>query len=1730
MQVRNFSEEFIKILERIRNNDPTLIKLDLSHHRIGCEGAEVLAKVLEINMFLIEINLTYNLIKDRGAQVLFESLKENPSIIKLNLSNNHIGDESVKILSEVLRGKTSLSKIDLSHNDITNTELGNVLKINKSVTELNLSYNNLSEESAMKFGEALAENTSLSDLNLSYNNMGNEEYNIWRDGQSWKSGLESTKKLAKGLERNKFLTRLDLSYSGIGDEGAEKLAEALEKNTSLRLIKLDSNIIGDNGALKLVSGLKENVSLTFISLNKNRIGKLGIAALKKIGFNDEKNQEFRKKRNVQYFTFLIDSLIQRNSFTQFITLDLSISKLNDDELLSLASIPKAKTSITKLILSKNEFSHDGMRAVVEMLKSSKTLQLLDLSSNAIGYRPMWNAGIHYIAESLKDNKTLQELYLANTGLSEYNFATLVSCLICNPTLKFLDLSNNPSLSDKIIGELQKLVCSYVGTNKQLTIKWSDNPQLSDNLKKSYQTIGGEIVDLSNQTFSSSRWLELLNALKSNTIIKKLRFGNCQLTDKQVIALVKVLREDKIATLELLDLSNNNLTNNCIEALLTLIDLSIIPNIEGNYQIKSYWHTKIYQAINERSMKSSSEPVVEKKNNEVIDEQKNEGIEIEYKVDEKGDQSSNEPVIISPPPKPKPQYQMFPTKELMLLLKLSSDYEIEKLFSNQIDLETSGWRAWLVDKYLVKRDEAYFAFLLSNMNTSVLNHFISKTLSKTNVLFSFFGYITGKNTLTLQNILGEELGQIPEALRQLSSYLTQFISDERLDIIKLVFHLLNDKLLFEFLSDESNSPYHMEIYKICAGCNIPGMNIETVKSAFDCIKKLQKIIQDPKNKDIMQKAIDNDFKDYITVVTQLLGSDYQAFVKLISPISNLLENLKDIIPTYLEPQFSTNPQLVANLAELAFQTAGQALQLGKSNQLAQCEIDRQSYVDVFKLFEPIIDDHRVGIVDHTPKGKLLKQCQLSGLTFTSIEKESYNKEQVYCSFKTLAFVNKPFSFKEACFKDFVIENSYFENCDFDGSQYLGVNYLTNVIFTHCSFNHVRFEGRTSFNNMTIDFETAQTLLPALESALDNNAFSVRSFEGQIHLMGMNVDNEEIVIDERLKPYIKQGNTSWIKFVSKQQRISKISADANEMSPDHALLEEFLPAAKESIESKEEALIQPIEGNRDTTSWTSLVGDYLAPFIPSYIKNPFGTSQAEPNEPPKELLDPVSHLPKDDQIFSVDQYCISESEMESANKIMENKMRMIYEIREELEARIKRQEDISDSQQIELGQLAKQAKEYEIWQSYWKEKKARYDAHKEFKENKNCWAYYELMYIRLENLFTGFKSIGSGYIKTDVKGNIGKFASALSIVDLSFCPPAQAILGSIVTAMKYIDEQRLNNLIKHIGELATNKDTSKAVEYLARLLTQRYLEQINLVVDAHSEEESASRNRMIKFKDTLNEVVLNKPISTDIDRLVNFAILRLLSPLLEQSILPDRDTNSSSSSYQTLAHQLIDYVNDPLTKMEKFLGSICNAMKLHKLTTKDGKEWTLAGFYLKPGITIHHKNGQIDRYIITDGSLNTSDWKLYGFREGTVYEIKQLGGKVQRLEETVNVLAPKVTQLKKPVKKKESTYSSEMKQIVRKSDLLDLKNQAAKVPWLERLVRKQEERITRLEQMVQNTAVAVPPTNLQSTQVIDSRANNGEATSLRRSSSPLQMNSHFSVTGSITAPSFQDEEEKVQENSM
>jgi hypothetical protein len=134
---------FINNLADALKNNRTLHTLVLKSFCLMNDGTKVLAEALKTNRTLLALNLSHNWINNTGVNALVAVLKINNTLLSLNLCNNSIDSIGAKYLARSLKVNETLNWLYLDHNNIANAgvkSLIDALKINQTLQILNLDF------------------------------------------------------------------------------------------------------------------------------------------------------------------------------------------------------------------------------------------------------------------------------------------------------------------------------------------------------------------------------------------------------------------------------------------------------------------------------------------------------------------------------------------------------------------------------------------------------------------------------------------------------------------------------------------------------------------------------------------------------------------------------------------------------------------------------------------------------------------------------------------------------------------------------------------------------------------------------------------------------------------------------------------------------------------------------------------------------------------------------------------------------------------------------------------------------------------------------------------------------------------------------------------------------------------------------------------------------------------------------------------------------------------------------------------------------------------------------------------------------------------------------------------------------------------------------------------------------------------------------------------------------
>ncbi len=166
-------------------------------------------------------------VTEHNGPLLEEMLRENRTLQELDLSHNSINASGLGYIAKGLKHNTGLVKLSQEGCSVRVTEdngplLEEMLRENKTLQELVLMSNDVDSTGIVYIAEGLQHNTTLLSLSLQSGHIG-----ITAD-----NGLL----LARMLEVNSTMNKLDLRNNRISTEGLHALGEGLAVNRGLKTV------------------------------------------------------------------------------------------------------------------------------------------------------------------------------------------------------------------------------------------------------------------------------------------------------------------------------------------------------------------------------------------------------------------------------------------------------------------------------------------------------------------------------------------------------------------------------------------------------------------------------------------------------------------------------------------------------------------------------------------------------------------------------------------------------------------------------------------------------------------------------------------------------------------------------------------------------------------------------------------------------------------------------------------------------------------------------------------------------------------------------------------------------------------------------------------------------------------------------------------------------------------------------------------------------------------------------------------------------------------------------------------------------------------------------------------------------------------------------------------------------------------------------------------------------
>lgn len=232
-------------------------KVNLKYYGVSQMGFRAIAKSLKNNKHVKGLDLTDNWIYEDGCYHLGEMLMENITLKELNLFGCRIGPEGAKRIFANLHINQTLQKIDLTKNYLGDTGVDYLAKtifLGSNLTNIILSYNNLTAKALVVLTEAFKTHNKLTHLDLSWNTIvsPNAVFN-----------------LCTKLSENMLFEELILSWTSLSGLRVGKAIKTLLSDSSLKYLNLSNNKLSTVAVKQIANGLENNRSLIILDISYN---------------------------------------------------------------------------------------------------------------------------------------------------------------------------------------------------------------------------------------------------------------------------------------------------------------------------------------------------------------------------------------------------------------------------------------------------------------------------------------------------------------------------------------------------------------------------------------------------------------------------------------------------------------------------------------------------------------------------------------------------------------------------------------------------------------------------------------------------------------------------------------------------------------------------------------------------------------------------------------------------------------------------------------------------------------------------------------------------------------------------------------------------------------------------------------------------------------------------------------------------------------------------------------------------------------------------------------------------------------------------------------------------------------------------------------------------------------------------------------------------------------------
>ncbi|XP_069828856.1 NACHT, LRR and PYD domains-containing protein 3-like [Dendropsophus ebraccatus] len=378
----------------------------------------------------------YYLYESQNKPLVQESLQ---SCRALDFSGVHLTAQDCTVLSFIMETCTNIEELCLCYCPLDPEGLERLAPALHNLQDLRLDDNHLPDTSCPQLASVIRNNPSLKILHLSNNRLSGPHFSDLAEALSSPEGRieelglgnndlpdTSCPQLASVIRNNPSLKKLVLSQNNLSGPHFSDLAEALSSPACrIEELELHSNNLPDTSCPHLASVIRNNPSLKRLDLHDNDL-------------------------SGPHFSDLAEALSSPDCRIE--ELDLRSNNLPDTSCPQLASVIRNNPSLKTLYLSENCLSGPHFSDLVEALSNPACrIEILGLGDNNLP-----ETSCSQLASVIRNNPSLKSLQLYNNPLSGPHFRDLVEAL-SSPACRIEELvMGDNGLSEEEEEEIRKI--------------------------------------------------------------------------------------------------------------------------------------------------------------------------------------------------------------------------------------------------------------------------------------------------------------------------------------------------------------------------------------------------------------------------------------------------------------------------------------------------------------------------------------------------------------------------------------------------------------------------------------------------------------------------------------------------------------------------------------------------------------------------------------------------------------------------------------------------------------------------------------------------------------------------------------------------------------------------------------------------------------------------------------------------------------------------------------------------------------------------------------------------------------------------------------------------------------------------------------------------------------------------------------------------------------------------